>query len=586
MTSPSPPPFPPERDSELTRLDPQDLSVLLAEHRLWLQTAGREGKRAELRRCDLSGLNLEAADLRHADLRDSRLEGTRLINSRLNFADLSGTTHLLPHQLAGADVSGIKLPDRIDLYDRLKHIEEVTVSGRSVFFLLLLAVAYTWLTIGTTSDVDLLTNASTSPLPIIFTEIPIRGFYWAAPLILLGCYVYFHLHLLHLWQDLAALPAFFPDGRALDDKAHPWLLIGLINAHCQRLRDTRPALAGLQNALSIILAWYVIPLTIAAVWLRYLPRHDWYGTGFHIVIMLIAAVTGSVFYRLTIITLEGKKHSGLALRGVKPATRRGIITAEAIIAIAVFVLLPVLSYGAMTPGERGAGADPRHWVPVLMKALGYSPFANFSDKDISTRPVDWMENTSPVDMVKGADLKNADLHHAEAAGAFLVKADLRGADLRNIDLELANLRQANLEETDLRDANLLQADLRGSDLDGADLRGAVLLRARLENARLNRTDLREAFLNQAMLQNADLSMADLRNAQLNQADLRGANLELSIMGGANLQGTDLREVLGLECAQIEATLTDSDTRLPANLDCSFVGRKPEAFRRMPREQSE
>ena len=570
MTSPSPPPLPLERNGELTRLDPQNVSALLAEHRLWLQTAGREGKRAKLRRCDLSGLNLEAADLRHADLRDSRLEGTRLMNSRLNFADLSGVTHLLPHQLAGADVSGITLPEGIDLYDRLKHIEEVTISGRSVFFLLLLAVAYTWLTIGTTSDVDLLTNASTSPLPIIFTEIPIRGFYWAAPLILLGCYVYFHLHLLHLWQDLAALPAFFPDGRALDDKAHPWLLIGLINAHCQRLRDTRPMLAGLQNALSIILAWYIIPLTIAAIWLRYLPRHDWYGTGFHIAILMIAAVTGSVFYRLTTITLEGKKQSGLLLRGVKSASRRGIITAEAIIAIAVFVLLPVLSYGAMTPGGRSAGADPRYWVPAIMNALGYSPFANFSDKDISTRPIDWMENASSVDMVKGADLKNADLYHAEAAGAFLVKADLRGADLRHIDLELGNLRQANLEEADLREANLLQADLRGSDLDGADLRGAVLLRARLENARLNRADLRETFLNEAALHNADLSMADLRNAQLNRADLRGATLEFAIMGGVNLQGADLSGVLGLECGQLEAALTDSNTRLPANLDCSAI----------------
>jgi hypothetical protein len=48
-----------------------------------------------------------------------------------------------------------------------------------------------------------------------------------APLILLGVYFYLHLYLQRLWRDLSTLPAVFPDGEALDEKAYPWLLNGL-----------------------------------------------------------------------------------------------------------------------------------------------------------------------------------------------------------------------------------------------------------------------------------------------------------------------------------------------------------------------
>ncbi len=49
------------------------------------------------------------------------------------------------------------------------------------------------------------------------------------------------------------------------------------------------------------------------------------------------------------------------------------------------------------------------------------------------------------------------------------EADLRGADLRH-----ANLRNADLRGADLVDANLVDADLRGANLVDADLRGADL----------------------------------------------------------------------------------------------------------------
>src|SRR4029453_9165167 len=115
-----------------------------------------------------------------------------------------------------------------------------------------------------------------SPLPIINTNIAVSGFYLAAPVILLAVYCYFHLYLQRLWRGLTSLPAVFPDGEALDDKAYPWLLNGLVRAHFKKLEPAKRPLTRFENIVSILLAWWVVPFTLLAFWLRFLPRHDWW----------------------------------------------------------------------------------------------------------------------------------------------------------------------------------------------------------------------------------------------------------------------------------------------------------------------
>ena len=84
-----------------------------------------------------------------------------------------------------------------------------------------------------------------------------------------------------------------------------------------------------------------------------------------------------------------------------------------------------------------------------------------------------------VEAVKnGADLRGADLRDADLHGAYL-----RDADLRDADLHGAYLRGADLCDADLRGADLCGADLHGADLRGADLRGADLCGADLRGAK-------------------------------------------------------------------------------------------------------
>lgn len=86
-----------------------------------------------------------------------------------------------------------------------------------------------------------------------------------------------------------------------------------------------------------------------------------------------------------------------------------------------------------------------------------------------------------------ADLRGADLYHANLSGA-----DLSLADLRDANLVGARLRRADLAWTDLRGANLAGADLGRADLHQADLRGADLSYANLEDSNVTGEQLVQA----------------------------------------------------------------------------------------------
>jgi Pentapeptide repeats (8 copies) len=79
-----------------------------------------------------------------------------------------------------------------------------------------------------------------------------------------------------------------------------------------------------------------------------------------------------------------------------------------------------------------------------------------------------------------------------------------------------------LRGVDLRGADLDDANFRGTDFSLAHLEGIILNRAHLENALLKGANLRDAILDQAYLQGADLSGANLDHATLTGANLKGA----------------------------------------------------------------
>ncbi len=508
---------------------------------------------AVLREANFADANLLGATLEHSDLSGANLQGATLLrtvlrDADLENADLTKVSGLLPAQLAGTNLCGARLPERFGDFDGLKVVEEESKNARTLFFGTLLACVYGWLTIATTTDALLLTNSASSPLPIIGASIPIVSFYIVGPLLLFLLYIYLHLHLQRLWERLADLPAVFPDGRSLGKRAYPWLLTGLVYSFNPYLKNRRPPLSRLQAAISLLIAWWLMPLTILLFWGRYLRRHDWIGTSLHIVVLAGAIAMGIMLYQLAAATLRGQRKSPVSLMITltsASAYKRSlwILALTAVISVFSIGLIegvpPDFESVDGDPSSIQAnlsGSDVRKWVPRLFQSVGYKPFADLREADVSIRLQNWKgQDEDELNLVKRGRLRSANIRFADATRAFLVGADLARANLQGIYLYHANMRRADLTWADLREAFAFEADFQRANLQSADLRGA------------------------------DFTGSNLGGANLKDARLDGANFENVNLNRTDLSGTSLAAVKGLSAEQIKVAITDARTQLPENL---------------------
>jgi len=553
---------------------------------------------ANLSRSNLSSANFESAILSEAQFEGAWLYGASFRNAILEHAKLKFAKGLSAKQFAGAYLVGAELSDELGGFKGLEHVARITDIAMHLFNAMLLGCIYCWLTIANTTDVKLLTDSITSPLPIIQTEIPIAGFYLVAPLILFGIYIWLHLYLQRLWENVAELPAVFPDGRSLDQRIHPWLVNGIIRAHVPLLKQKRPALLRVQVTTSRILVWWLVPFTLGWIWTRYLVRHDWVGSIEHSVVLVVSIVFAVAVQRLAKNTLEGKgvgpsipyarqmleegaqspeaptKFPGPWVQVLRWGCFGGVLLILAIgisdIAInAVEDLRPrerelqrflkdvrvqfKTAYVAENNQDRDVVKDylerGRHLAPRLLHSLGIRYAAELGEQELSILAKNVpLEERVALDSVKAAQLRNADMRNANARDAYWVKADMRGANLK-----AADLRGGLFKRADLRGASLSLADLSDADLAQANLEGAVLDDARVVNAGL---------------QGANLSRVRLRRAELFQAQLQGADLRDADLEEADLRGVDLTNVKNLTQDQLEFACTDNKTKFPEGMKLS------------------
>jgi uncharacterized protein YjbI with pentapeptide repeats len=309
-----------------------------------------------------------------------------------------------------------------------------------------------------------------------------------APVVLLCVYFYFHFYLQKLWEELSSLPAIFPDGRPLHAKIDPWLLNDLVRSHLFRLNINRPFLSYLQLWFSVLLAWWMVPITIVSFWARYVRTREMDITNFYTALIAIAVVAAFSLYRLAIATLRGFERKPFKWKTFLSERR---IYQMAVLAGAVLVLVGLLSRATF----RG---DPWSGVPKAMQIFGISPFVNLRGAELSQRKsVSSNGSTAPnLNSVIGAEIGGIDLRYASARGVFLAGATLRRADFRGADLEGADLRGAILINAFLRGANMRNADLCAADLSGGpkglDWEGADTADLDLEGADLTYADFRKS----------------------------------------------------------------------------------------------
>jgi uncharacterized protein YjbI with pentapeptide repeats len=498
---------------------------------------------------DFSGANLEKAIFTRANLDDAnlsraKLDGAIFRNASLRRANLSDASGLRSDQFPGADLTGAKLPEIVGKFETLAVIKDASDQAKTLFIALIAACAFSWLTIGATRDVSLLSNSSTTPLPIINVPLPIDGFYMVAPVLLLMAYFYFHLSLQRLWEQLADLPAFFPDGNAADKRVYPWFLSGLMWSKADRSRRalgkgqtadrSRRALGKAQTAASVLLAYALVPLTLIGFWGRYLTAHDWIGTGFHAGLIVLAAALAAGFWQRLGATFAGEDDHLViwswifigallppgpvlwnALQGaqksdldIEPA--RLAMPTAAQIAAWVFIVI-VLAIGfeflkhrkfwhALKHGS-AAAAPVAALVLVSVGAIEAVepnlPSGSFRTEGISDwDPRRWIPRLTaffhhgPIATFTEADVSTKPANWGEKENLDSVKgANLQRGNLRYVHAERAFLAGADLRGANLRYARFDGADLRNTDFRGADLTGAMFAGAKLEGAILLKADV-------------------------------------------------------------------------------------------------
>lgn len=432
-------------------------------------------QRAVMPDANLSQADFDGADLQGASLHGCNLQGTSLRQANLQHVDFTGSRGLLCRQLAGADLAGARLPDNVNLLSGLPVIRALTRQARLLYLFVLSGCLLACLCLNATTDAQLIANAPMGIFPDFRLPIPTLTVYYLLPFLLAVTYVFLNIYLQRLWEDVACLPAIFPDGRSLDRVIHPWIPNRLVCAYHPRLHRNCPPLSHLQIGLSKFCIWWFVPLILLAFWLCGLPRRDWLLTFFLLNLTVITFGFAALFRNLARNTLQGKplrryKHGGLAV------VQAGVI----------LTVLSSLSFGALTgvPPHRVAFEHPKSHmltarlqriVPQLLYLVGRPPFADLTEAELSTRFASPDAQDATTSAVHGVDLKQMNLSYANAAGAFLVKADLRAADLLGADLRFADLRGARLHGANLSGANLKGANLRhASGLTQAQIQSAII----------------------------------------------------------------------------------------------------------------
>ncbi len=103
----------PER-SPLREIPEEELQEILEAHRKWVESEGKEGKRADLARANLRGAFLFEANLEGASLNEANLQNAFLLEANLEGANLA-EANLEGVDLLSAQLKGVNLQSATNL---------------------------------------------------------------------------------------------------------------------------------------------------------------------------------------------------------------------------------------------------------------------------------------------------------------------------------------------------------------------------------------------------------------------------------------------------------------------------------------
>jgi hypothetical protein len=208
--------------------------------------------------------------------------------------DLREAQGLMAWELAGSDLRGAQLPPNFH-FDLLVRAENAAKDSARVFGLILLASLLCWLVRIGTSDVEMALQSSQAALPFVDFKINVTYFYILAPLLLLLAYVYFHFGLQQIWEAIANLPIYFPDGIRLDKKLYPWPLLRVSELVFPALWAKASYSSRLRLALTAVLFWLAVPTSLTAFWLHYLSQRSPAISSLHLAYLALS-LSADIFF--------------------------------------------------------------------------------------------------------------------------------------------------------------------------------------------------------------------------------------------------------------------------------------------------
>ncbi len=405
-------------------------------------------------------------------------------------------------------------------------------AAQSFFFLALLLTLVA--VIASTSHRTLFLEENIQ-VPFISVSLPVVGFYWVGPAILLAMHFYVLASMGPLAEKAEALFDRLASETAGDDKALRLLLHRLDSFPLLQVLAAR-RFGGSAWTMEV-LVWSTLLLAPVAVFLwfqlRFLPYHSEAVTMWHRLALL------ADFCLLLKLWPRIEMEHG----------RWDLAWFSARVTAAGLVLLFSFDVASL-PQEEGPG-----WERAT---IGFVSLASLEDGDAAPGLV-------------ARDRRKLSAWLLDGDEPLLTPRSLRLRYERFVtekDEELARrpvslvLTDRNFSFADLRDT-----DLRKAKFDGSRMQGATLNRVEMQGATLNGAQMQGATLNRAQMQGATLNGAQMQGATLNEAQLQGARLNGAQMQGATLNGAAVWRSLGapkIELADLRRLLRDDTGGLDWN----------------------
>lgn len=417
--------------------------------------------------------------------------------------------------------------------DLSASVSQSTSANRTYFITFIILLVYMSIIVASTTDYQLLIPNSPIRLPFVDTEVPLKMFYFIAPLIIL----FMHANLL---QNIEVHHYKLLKWR--ESKSNKIIQRTLIQPFLYdfSVLDTVSNFRWIVKLFTDILFLYFSPVLLIALLWRFSSYQSIDFSIYHFIIVIFDLF----FVGLFLVSVNSSLIfcCSLFLISLLPISVLGFISyydsnilwnkligkdceGESVIC------------GYLAKDTDNDGIDEGITYPInslFMPRISLDKFDYLAFMSLKVKNNDpAFKSINSIDLrnrnLKGALLMNIDFRDAKLTGA-----NLQGANFDNAILSGADISSSQLEGATFNDANLVNAKFSHSTLNKTEF-----MRAQLDNAKLNNVNSKGSIFWSAILKSANLSDSDFTDSQFTSANLEKANLSQSVFVGSDFAHANL-----------------------------------------------